>query len=114
MPLRLLPLSLSLHIVLVIAEVVADLALQDRLQLPPVSCRSNPPSPVSCRPSLRARSTSIAINCSSEIVPSYAPADRSIPSEATGVSIIWRISLDQQIRRLLDTPVMHSQTVTAL
>ncbi|WP_425293470.1 transposase [Micromonospora cremea] len=66
-----------------------------------VSCCSSPPSPVSFSPSPRARSTSIAINCSSVTAPT-GPAAGSCP-EVISV-VIWRLSLDRSISRYLYSP----------
>jgi hypothetical protein len=67
-----------------------------------VNCRSSPPAPVSRSPSPRARSTNIAINYSSVTAPTH-PAAGSCSTVVSAV--IWRLSLDQQIRRYLYSPV---------
>jgi hypothetical protein len=83
------------RIVLVVPEVIGDLALQGGLQHPLVNCCSSPSAPVSCMPSLRARSTSIAINCSSDVA---APTGSATDSCSNVISLTWRLH-DQQIRR---------------
>lgn len=89
------------RVVLVVAEMVGDLALQSGFQHPLGELlQQTPPSPVNCRPSPRARSTSIAINCSSLIALDTRPGPGSTDSDSTtAVSDIWRLSLDHQIRR---------------
>jgi hypothetical protein len=100
-PLRLLPLPLPAGSCLPYPtwSVISPSSADSRTRL--VSCCSRPPSPVSFSPSPRARSTNIAINCSSVT----APADPTAGSCSTVVSVvIWRLSLDQQIRRYLYSP----------
>ncbi|TLF65901.1 hypothetical protein FE391_25920 [Nonomuraea sp. KC401] len=56
--------------------------------------RRRPPSPVSCSPSERARSTSIVINCSSLTALDTASSTTSSRSScSTAISVIRRISL---------------------
>jgi hypothetical protein len=75
-----------------------------------VNCCSSPPSPVSRSPSPLARSTNIEINCSSVT----APTDPAAGSCSTVVSVvIWRLSLDQQIRRYLYSPACGRDYVPA-
>jgi hypothetical protein len=79
---------------------VGELALQGRLQPTRlVSICNEPPFPVSCSPSFRDRSTSIQTSCSSDVTDGIAPpADSSMASYPI-VSLTWRLSVDQQIRR---------------
>ena len=89
------------RVVLVVADRLGDLAFQPDSRTRLVSCCNSPPSPVSFSPSPRARFTSIEINCSSVT----APADLAAGSCSTMVPVvIWRLSLDQQIRRYLYNP----------
>jgi hypothetical protein len=95
------PAALADRIMLVVADMVGDLALEGRLQDPLGQLLQQPaltgqPQPVTTGPI-----HNIEINCSSVT----APTDPAAGSCSTVVSVvIWRLSLDQQIRRYLSSP----------
>ncbi len=63
------------HLVLVIAQVVADLTFQRRFQHPLVSCCNSPPSPTTSKPSSRAWATGPPIKSSAGSFPwTFSPA----------------------------------------